>query len=474
MAESVEATRSQLKSIEGQLLALKKQATHNSQEPAIPLLNAALEAIQSYDDNVPLPIQNVLYHLGELSKMMKNENAQQVLLAVRSQCIQLLIDMFVRNQEKITKLSEGTQKLKDQYHSDFLRSKDQLAKNFHQEKNPPNTSRYLNNVLKFLNFLEPLRRAAFASALHAQTIKYYRQKQVADTSFNNAHLSELMQLEILQRLIQRSLMSEPSFNMSMLPATSQSYQFMMKELVGRYHGIVVGNLAIAEHSYEASREWLKEMGTLMNQPLETYQLINEMDKFTHHQQHHFDKKPYKPSAQMLQDRNTTPDEFKRLKAFDESFIENLLTLLDNVYPPSAIVQFSDNKGKSHAIAIAKDQRGIWLQDAGRYCVYFPNKELGSTEAQQNFQAFFTDYHQRNFQNLNQVTVVHIPQPRPTNSKVASYQNDEALTREAPLLLGPGPQYSKQSSFKLETAESQPEPVDPALDPNRGPNKSGGF
>ncbi|MGE3319968.1 MAG: hypothetical protein AB7I18_11805 [Candidatus Berkiella sp.] len=473
MAQSVEATRSQLDSIEEQLLSLKKQATHENKAPIVSVLNAALDAVKSFDENVPLPIQNLLHHLDELSKTMKDDNAAQQLFSIRKQCVQLLVDMFVKNQEKIDKLAEGTKKLKEQYFSDFLQTKDQLAKNFHLQKNNPKPKGYFN-ILKFLDFLEPLRRAAFANALHAQTIKYFRQTQVADTSFNQAHLSEMMQLEIMQRLIHRTLMSEPAFNLNMLPATSQSYQYMMKELVGRYHGIIVGNLAIAEHSYESSRKWLSHMTAMMGQPLETYQLINEMDKYTQNEQKHFEKKSYKPSSQMLADKNATPEEFKHFKTFDEAFTKNLLTMLDNVYPPSAIIQFADGKGTSHSIGIAKDERGIWLHDAGRYCVYFPNKELGSTEAMINFQAFFIDYHQRNFQNLSQVNVVHIPQAKPAQTKVARKEREETVEREAPLLLGPGLQYSKQASFKLDKSQSTKEFAKPSLDPNRGPNKTGGF
>ncbi|HRE31247.1 MAG TPA: hypothetical protein PLD88_04670, partial [Candidatus Berkiella sp.] len=106
--------------------------------------------------------------------------------------------------------------------------------NFHQrQESTSKPASFLDNVIQFLDFRGPLRRADFLNALHAQTIKYYRQTQVTETSFKSAHLSELMQLEILQRLIHRTLINEPTFDVGMLPPTSRSYQFFMKELVSR-------------------------------------------------------------------------------------------------------------------------------------------------------------------------------------------------------------------------------------------------
>jgi len=294
------------------------------------------------------------------------------------------------------------------------------------------------------------------NALHAQTIKYYRQTQVADTSFNHAHLSEVMQLEIMQRVIHQTLTSEPTFNIGMLPQTSRSYQFFLKELVGRYHGIVIGNLSVGENSFEVSREWLMQINKLMKQPLQTYQLISEMDKFTTSEQHRFERIRPKVSTQSLQDKSVTPEEFKKLKSYDEKFISDLLSLLDTSYPQSTIVQFSDNKGASHSIAIAKDERGIWLHDPKQYCVYFPNKVLGSNDATMHFEMFFHDYHHRNYQNLTQVGLVHLPEQRPQVEKEQSQHHRKGSSeREQPLLIGPGRGLSKQPFFELETAEPKP-------------------
>jgi|GEM_PF-6257364 len=456
MASSVEATRAQLEAIGIQLFALKNHATTHHAEPAIRLLNAALNDIASFDEDVPLPVQNVLGALTSLKGIMPEESSQTLITAIRQECISLLIAMFSKNQQKIDSISEGPQKLKAQYHSDFLERKAHLVQNYHQDKKSPKVVRYFSQVFQFLDFLKPLRKAEFLNALHAQTIKYYRQTQVADTSFNHAHLSEVMQLEIMQRVIHQTLTSEPTFNIGMLPQTSRSYQFFLKELVGRYHGIVIGNLSVGENSFEVSREWLMQINKLMKQPLQTYQLISEMDKFTTSEQHRFERIRPKVSTQSLQDKSVTPEEFKKLKSYDEKFISDLLSLLDTSYPQSTIVQFSDNKGASHSIAIAKDERGIWLHDPKQYCVYFPNKVLGSNDATMHFEMFFHDYHHRNYQNLTQVGLVHLPEQRPQVEKEQSQHHRKGSSeREQPLLIGPGRGLSKQPFFELETAEPKP-------------------
>lgn len=455
MAHSVEHTQSQLEIIGKQLAALKKQSTTNQTTPAIPLVNAALDAIASYDEDVPLPLQNALHYLGELKEIFKDQESQSLLAKAREGCIGLLVGMFSKNQQKIDSLQGSTEKLKEQYRAEFLQSKEQLAENFHQHKERPKAISYLGQVFQFLDFLEPLRRAEFLNALHAQTIKYYRQTQVADTSFNHAHLSELMQLEIMQRVIHQALINEPTFNIGMLPKTSRSYQFFMKELVGRYNGIVIGNLSIAENSYDASREWVTHINKVMKQPLQTYQLINEMDKYSTNEQRRFENAPPAICTQPLQDKGITPEVFKTLKTYDENFIHNLLALLDTAYPQSTIVQFS-GKNTTHSIAIAKDERGIWLHDPKQYCVYFPNKVLGSNEAGSHFEAFFRDYHQRNYPSLTQVGLVHLPEQRPEREKeIAHNRKQELHEREQPLLLGPGPGLNKQQPV-LELENDQPQ------------------
>jgi hypothetical protein len=461
MASTVEATRAQLKSIEKQLAALKKQAGQNLQEPAIPLINASVDAIASYDEDVALPLQNLLHYLSQLKTMLNSEEAKTLLANARQGCINLLVEMFSKNQQKLDSLQSGTSKLKEQYHSEFLESKEQLAQNFHQHKERPKATGYLGQLFQFFDFLEPLRKAEFINALHAQTIKFYRQTQVADTSFNHAHLPEMMQLEIMQRVIQQTLMDEPTFDIGILPKTSRTYQFFMKEMVGRYQGIVIGNLAIGDNNYEASRDWLTQINKVMKQPLQTYQFINEMDKFSANEQRRFDKTSAPLfSSQPLQDKSETPEEFKKLNTYDENFISKLLTLLDTAYPQSAILQFSNNKGGSvHSIAIAKDDRGIWLHDPKQYCVYFPNKVLGSDEAAQHFTGFFKDFHQRNYPNLTQVALIHLPEKRPASEKELSRGNQQQVQeREQPLLLGPGPGLNKQPSLELEN------PAKPGIKP----------
>lgn len=446
MASSGEATRTQLQAIGNQLENLKKEAFDHQHEASIPLYDAALEAIASFDDEVPLPLQHVLHYLNELMLVLPDEASKHTLSQLRQQCVAILIEMFVKNQRKIDSLSGGTEKLKEQYRTDFLQSKHQLAQNYHQlpeqtdsASKPHKMTEYLNNIIQMFNFREPLRKAEFVNALHAQTIKYYRQNQVADTSFNQAHLAELMQLEIMQRLIHRTLMNEPSFDIGMLPTTSHSYQYFMKELVGRYQGIVIGNLAVGENSYEAAREWLTQINKSMSQPWQTYQFINEMDRYTANEQRRFATAKPVNKAQAIQDTLSSPEAFKQLKTFDKTFISKLLNLLDKSYPPSAIIQLSDGKGASHAVAIAKDERGIWLHDGKRYCVYFPNKVLGSDEASNHFANFFADYHQRNYQQMNKINLVHFPEQKPTLKKTASATpKKQRQQREQPLILGPGP------------------------------------
>lgn len=474
MAQSVEDTRAQLASIEKQLVALKKQVDQNRTEPAIPLINASLEAIASFDEDVALPLQNLLHHLGQLKVMLKSEDAQSLLAKIRQECLTLLITMFSNNQQKLDSLQNGTSKLKEQYRSDFFETKEQLAQNYHQHKERPKATGYLGQLFQFLDFLEPLRRSEFMNALHAQTIKYYRQTQVADTSFNHAHLSEIMQLEIMQRVIHQTLINEPTFDIGMLPKTSRSYQFFMKELVERYHGIVIGNLAIGDKDYEASRDWLMQINKVMKQPLQTYQFIDEMDKFSASEQHRFEQVSTPSfSTQPLQDKSTTPAEFKKLTTYDENFTSNLLALLDTAYPQSTIVQFSNkNGGSNHSVAIAKDDRGIWLHDPKQYCVYFPNKILGSDEAAQHFAAFFNDFHHRNYPELTQVALVHLPEKRPTNEKeLTSSAKKEVREREQPLILGPGPGLNKQPSLEVGIPEPKPG-IKPSTDgPGRGPKTS---
>ncbi len=470
MVSSVEATRAELGSIKKQLAAIKKQASLS--EPAIPLINASLDAVASFDEEVALPLQNLLHYLSQLKAMLKSKEAQNLVAKARQGCINLLIDMFNKNQQKLDSLQSGTNKLKEQYHSEFLESKEQLAQNYHQHKERPKATGYLGQLFQFLDFLAPLRKAEFINALHAQTIKYYRQTQVADTSFNHAHLPEIMQLEIMQRVIQQTLMNEPTFNLDMLPRTSHSYQFFMKELVGRYQGIVIGNLSIDDNNYEASREWLTQINKVMKQPLQTYQFINEMDKFSASEQRRYEKASAPLfSTQPLQDKSETPEEFKKLTTYDENFIVNVLALLDTAYPQSAIVQFSNNKGGGvHSIAIAKDERGIWLHDPKQYCVYFPNKVLGSDEATLHFTAFFNDFHQRNYPNLTQVALVHLPEKRPASEKELSQRTTHEIhEREQPLILGPGPGLNKKPSFELESASPKPGPKSDG--PGRGPKTS---
>lgn len=483
MASSGEATRTQLRAIGNQLENLKKAAFDSQHEAAIPLYDAALDAIASFDDEVPLPLQHVLHYLNELTQVLTDENSKQTLSQLREQCVTILLKMFVKNQHKIDSLSGSTEKLKEQYRTEFLQSKHQLAENYHQnpeladiDTNPAKSSGYFNNILQLFNFREPLRKAEFVNALHAQTIKYYRQTQMADTSFNQAHLAELMNLEIMQRLIHRTLLNEPSFDIGMLPATSRSYQYSMKELVGRYQGIVIGNLAIGENSYEASREWLTQINKSMNQPWQTYQFINEMDRYTANEQRRFATTKPTNKAQVVQDILSAPEAFKQLKTFDKTFISKLLNLLEKSYPPSAIVQMTDNEGASHAIAIAKDERGIWLHDGNRYCVYFPNKVLGSDEATEHFAQFFADYHQRNYQHMNKINLVHFPEQRPTLEKSAHVTpKQQRRQREQPLILGPGPGPSNQlnKSFNLDSKANSPTPPRPPKNrpTNRGPKSS---
>ncbi len=466
MASSVADTRAQLNQISGHLMALLAQTSTSHQESATPLLRAALDAVDSYDEDVPLPLQTLLHYLGELSQVLTEDKAQSALAQTRQTCIDLLIDMFVRNQQKIDTLSDGPHKLKEQYYSAFLQNKNQLAENFHQHKELKPAGR-LGNILQFLDFREVLRRADYVNSLHAEAVKFYRQSQVADTSFNHAHLLQLMELENMQRLIHRTLMTEPSFDTGMLPASSRSYQFFMREQVGRHHGIVIGNLSIKNNTYEASKEWLEHINKVMQQPMQTYQLINEMDKFTAKEQSRFDNMPPKVSSTVLKDKNATSNEFRQVKTYDDKFTTEFLKMLDNAYPPSAIVQFSDKNGNSHAIAVAKDERGIWMHDASRYCVYFPNKVLGSNEATLNFSAFFEDYHHRNYPELTQVALVHLAEPkRDVQLERKRTKGYQATEREQPLLLGPGRpgrDLGKQAALQAETT------IKPApLKPGRGP------
>ncbi|HRE31246.1 MAG TPA: hypothetical protein PLD88_04665, partial [Candidatus Berkiella sp.] len=233
-------------------------------------------------------------------------------------------------------------------------------------------------------------------------------------------------------------------------------------------GIVIGNLSIGKNSYEASREWLTHINLYMKQPLQTYQFINEMDKYTANEQNRFEtlKTPMN-AMQPQQDKHAAPEAYKQLKTYDQTFINDLLKMLDNAYPSSAIMQFSDNKGNSHSVAIAKDERGIWLHDANRYCVYFPNKELGSEEATEHFSAFFNDYHQRNFQHLTKVGLVHFPEQKPTFEKGMQVQK-QAIARQQPLILGPGPLHQKTALREAQEVAHSPQPPKPT---SRGP-KSG--
>lgn len=466
MASSIVDTRVKLSQISGQLSALLT-ATSN-QDSATPLLHAAQDAIDSYDDDVPLPLQTLLFYLSELSKTLKEEPAQTILAQSRQTCIDLLIEMFARNQHKIDTFSDGPHKLKEQYYSAFLQNKNQLAENFHQHKELKPAGR-LGNLLQFLDFREVFRRADYVNSLHAEAVKFYRQSQVADTSFNHAHLLQLMELENMQRLIHRTLLSEPNFDIGMLPPSSRSYQFFMKEQVGRHHGIVIGNLAIENNAYDATKEWLEHINKMMQQPMQTYQLINEMDKYTAQEQRRYENMPPNVSSTQLKDKNATQDEFRRIKKYDEKFTTHFLKMLDSAYPPSAIVQFSDGSGNSHAIAIAKDERGIWMHDANRYCVYFPNKTLGSNEASEHFAAFFEDYHHRNYPLLTQVGLIHLAEQKSDvqldKKRTRGYQPTE---REQPLLLGPGRprpsrELSKQAVLQPETTV-KPSP----LKPGRGP------
>ncbi len=481
MPSSGETTRTQLQAIGNQLESLKKAALDSQHVTAIPLYDAALEAIASFDDGAPLPLQQVLHYLHELTLVLPDEGSKLALSQLRQQCVTMLVEMFVNNQHKIDLLSSSTEKLKEQFRTDFLQSKHQLAQNYHQHPEPadsaakrPKMSEYLDNILQLLNFREPLRKSEFVNALHAQTIKYYRQSQVADTSFSQAHLPEMMNLEIMQRLIHRTLMNEPTFDIGMLPTTSRSYQYFMKELVGRYHGIVIGNLAVGENSYEAAREWLAKMNKSMSQPWQTYQFINEMDRYTAKEQRRFATVKPANKAQAVQDNLSTPEAFKHLRTFDKTFISKLLNLLDNSYPPSALIQMADDKGATHAVAIAKDERGIWLHDGNRYCVYFPNKVLGSDEAANHFAQFFADYHQRNYQQMNKMSLVHFPEQKPTLDKTASITpKQQRQQREQPLILGPGPGPSPRNLEPQPQVEKNSTPPRPPKNTptNRGPKSN---
>lgn len=465
MASSVADTRAQLNRISGHLIELLAKAT-GDQTSIIPLVHAAEEAINSYDDDVPLPLQSLLHYLGEISQILKEEKDQSILAQSKKICIDLLVDMYSRNQQKIDTLSDSTHKLKEQYYSAFLQNKNQLAENFHQHKELKPRGRF-GNILQFLDFREVLRRAEYLNSLHAEAVKFYRQTQVADTSFNHAHLLQLMELENMQRLIHRTLLSEPSFDIGMLPSSSRSYQFFMKEQVGRHHGIVIGNLSFENNNYEACRDWLEHINKVMQQPMQTYQLINEMDKYTAQEQRRFENRAPNDSSTALRDKHVTADEFKRVKKYDDKFIANLLKTLEASNPPSAIIQLADKSGNSHSIAIAKDERGIWMHDSSRYCVYFPNKVLGSNEANEHFSAFFEDYHHRNYPTFTQVGLVHLAEPKSDvqldKKRTRDYQ---ATEREQPLLLGPGRpgrDLGKQAALQAETT-IKPTP----LKPGRGP------
>ncbi|HRE31248.1 MAG TPA: hypothetical protein PLD88_04675, partial [Candidatus Berkiella sp.] len=100
MVTSSEDTLTRLKIIEGHLSLIKKQCK-NPEDPVIPLLKAAIDALRTSNEQIPLPLQHVLDYLNKINALTTDKPTKDILSQIKQECIQLLTEMLIKNQHRI-------------------------------------------------------------------------------------------------------------------------------------------------------------------------------------------------------------------------------------------------------------------------------------------------------------------------------------------------------------------------------------